>query len=195
MKVVVAALPGSGKSTIMELVKKKMPSVRVVNVGDMIRELAEKEIKLKDRDELRKKLTLEQQRRFQEIVAKKIARMKDKNIVIDTHTSVKTPNGFFPGLSEKTAHLIKPDAIVLLEYRPEDVIVRRKKDPTRRRDDDSVEILKAHQESTRQFAFEAAEHVEAYVKVIDLTFREKKPFDHTEIAAKEIIKLFKQQQK
>lgn len=194
MKVVVAALPGSGKTTIMEMVKKKMPSVRVVNVGSMIRELAEKEIKLKDRDQLRKILTLEQQRRFQEIVAKKIAKMRDRNILIDTHTSVKTPSGFFPGLSEKTAHIIKPDAIVILEYRPQDIIARRKKDPTRRRDDDSAEMLEAHQESTRHFAFEAAEHVEAYVKIVDLTYPQKKKFDHTRKAASEIVKLFKRKE-
>lgn len=191
MKVVVAALPGSGKTTIMELIKKKRPDITVVNVGDMIRKIAMKKLGIKDRDELRKKLTIEQQREFQEKTAEEIAKIKDKNILIDTHTSVKTPRGFFPGLSERTAHIIKPDVIVFLEYRPEDIIARRKNDPTRKRDDDSVEVLNEHQESSKQFAFEAAEHVEAAVKIIDLRYKEKKPFDHTKKAANEIVKLFK----
>lgn len=194
MKVVVAALPGSGKSTIMKLVKRKMPRVRIVNVGDMIREIAFKKLGIRDRDELRKKLTLAQQRSYQEMVARKIARMKDRNIVIDTHTSVKTRFGFFPGLSERTAHIIKPDVIVVLEYNPKDVIERREKDPSRRRDHDSVKSLTEHQDSSKRFAFEAANHVEAYVKIIDLTYRQKKKFDHTRKAASEIVKLFKREE-
>ncbi len=191
MKVVVAALPGSGKTTIMELVKKKMPRVKIVNVGDMIRKIAMKRLRIRDRDELRKRLTIGQQREFQEQTAREIARMKARDMIIDTHTSVKTPNGFFPGLSEVTVHLIKPDVIVFLEYRPRDIIERRRKDKTRRRDDDSEKVLEEHQESSKQFAFEAAEHIEAAVKIVDLRYKEREPFDHTRRAADEIVKLFK----
>lgn len=191
MRVIVAALPGSGKTTIMELVKKKLPRVRIVNIGDMIRKIAMKRLKIRDRDELRKRLTIEQQREFQEHTAREISRMKAKDMIIDTHTSVKTPRGFFPGLSEVTAHLIKPDVIVLLEYNPKDIIKRRKEDKTRKRDADSAEMLEEHQQSSRQFAFEAAEHIEAAVKIVDLRYPQKKPFDHTKKAAEEIVKLFK----
>ena len=117
--------------------------------------------------------------------------MKARDMIIDTHTSVKTPRGFFPGLSEVTAHMIKPDVIVFLEYRPRDIAARRKKDKSRRRDNDSEELLEAHQESSKQFAFEAAEHVEAAVKVINLRYPEKRPFEHARKAAEEIVKLFK----
>lgn len=191
MKVVVAAVSGAGKTTVIKLVRKKIPGLKVLNVGDMIREVAAKRLGITDRDELRKKLTLDQQREFQEITARKIAKIKSKNILIDTHTSVKTPNGFFPGMSEVTAHIIKPDVIVLLEFRPKDILDRRKKDRTRKRDIESEAAVEEHQQSGRQFAFEAAEHVEAAVKVIDLRYPQKKPFDHALKAAGEIVKLFK----
>jgi len=193
MRVVVAALPGSGKTTIMKLVKRRLPRVRVVNVGDMIRKIAMKKLKIRDRDQLRGRLTIQQQRDFQEHTAREISKMRARDLLIDTHTSVKTPNGFFPGLSEVTAHLIRPDVIVLLEYRPEDIIARRRHDKTRTRDADTPKSLRLHQESSRQFAFEAAEHIEAAVKVVDLRYRQKKPFEHTKRAADEIVKLFKRE--
>lgn len=195
MRVVVAAVPGSGKTTIMRLVKERMPKVRIVNVGDMIFDLAKERLHVKDRDELRKIFTIEQQRSFQEETAKEIAKMRDKDIIIDTHTSVKTPNGYFPGLSEKTAHEIKPDVIVVLEYRPQDIAERRRRDDSRNRDEDTAKQIEEHQESSKQFAFDAAEHVEAEVKVIDLRYKQKKPFEHTAKAADEIVKLFKREGK
>lgn len=191
MRVIVAALPGSGKTTIMKLVKKKLPRVKFVNVGDMIAKLAMKELNIKDRDQIRKKLPLEKQREFQERTAREISKMKAKDILIDTHTVIKTPQGFLPALSEVTTHLIKPDIIVLLEYRPRDIVKRRRQDNTRKRDDDSEKDLEEHQETSKQFAFEAAGQVEALVKIIDLRYPEKKPFDHAKRAVEEIVKLFK----
>lgn len=195
MKVVVAALPGSGKTTLMKMLQKRMPNILIVNVGSAIAKLAMKELKIKSRDSLRKVLTVKQQRRFQEVVARKIARMGTRDMVIDTHTAVKTPYGFFPGMSETPVHIVKPDAIVVLEFNPKDIIERRRKDKTRKRDDDTEQLLEEHQAASRYFAFGAGQHADAVVKVINLRFKQKKPFEHTARAADEIVKLFKNQGK
>ena len=190
MKIVISAVPGSGKTTVMKAVAKKVPSAKIVNVGDLIFGIAKKKLKIKNRDEMRKTLTIEQERKFQEIVAKKIAKMRNKIVLVDTHASIKTPHGYFPGLSETTMHAMKPDIIVLLEYRPKDVLQRRK-DPTRKRDQETEKEIGEHQKYNREFAFAAAGHADAAVEIIDLRYRQKKPFDHVKKAASDILKLIK----
>jgi adenylate kinase len=119
-----------------------------------------------------------------------IASIKAKDILIDTHTSVKTPIGFFPGTSEEPSHIIKPDVIILLEYSPKDIIARRKKDRSRSRDAESEEDIEEHQMSSRYYAFSAALHAQCAVKYVNLRWKERRPFEHTDAAADEIVKLF-----
>ncbi len=191
MKIVIAAVPGSGKTTVMKAVAKKIPSAKIVNVGDLIFRIVKEKLKVKNRDEMRRKLTIDQQRKYQETVAKKIAKMKNKIILVDTHASIKTQHGYFPGLSETTMHTMRPDIIVLLEYRPQDVLERRKKDSSRKRDNETVKEIEEHQKYNREFAFAAADHADAAVEIIDLRYRQKKKFDHVKKAANEIVKLIK----
>jgi adenylate kinase len=190
MRILVAALPGSGKTTIMRLVKKRLPHVKIVNIGGMIYNMARKRLKVRNRDELRKKLSLSQQFKFQLEVAKKIGKMKG-DIIMDSHTAVKTPEGFIPGISQKNAKYLRPDVIVLLEYRPKDILERRKKDKSRQRDNETVGQIEMHQQVSREFGLEAAEMTEASVKIIDLRYPQRRKFQHARVAANEIVKLFK----
>lgn len=185
-------MPGSGKSTIMKMVAKSVPDIRIVNVGDMIAEAAMRDLGIKDRDQLRKRLRIYEQRKYQEIAAKRIAAMKG-DMVIDTHSAVKTPHGFFPGLSETPVHILNPDAIVVIEYDPKEIIKRRKMDKSRHRDHEDETTIEEHQSASRYFAFGAAQHADASVKVLNLRFKQKKKLEHAEIAADEIVKLFKLQ--
>ena len=189
MKIVVAAVPGAGKSTVLEYVKKKMPEIKVVNVGDLIFEMAKDGIK--HRDEMRLKLSIEQEKMFQEKAAEKIARMRDKLILIDTHMCIKTPSGYLPGMSDKVASIVKPDVIIVLDFDPKDVLERRKKDPKRRRDVETEEAIEEHQNFTKQFALNTAAKVEAAVEVINLRKKQKKPFEHAVKAAGEIVRIIK----
>jgi adenylate kinase len=191
MKIIVASVPGAGKTTILKLVKKKLPKVRIINEGDLILKIARMEFGIKDRDELRKKLTLEQQRYLQEIAAEKIAQMKSKYLFIDTHISIKTPYGYFPALSEKTIHILKPELIIVLEFPPKDILERRLKDKKRRRDIESLEDIEKHQKVNREFALSIATHVESAVEIISFKRRQKKDFEHAKIAAEKIVKLIK----
>lgn len=191
MKIVVASVPGAGKSTVLKLVKKKIPSAKIVNVGDLIFEYAKERYRVKNRDEMRKKLSIEEQHKVQEVFAGKIFKMKNKVILIDTHVSIETPHGYFPGLSERTIHTMKPDVIVVLEFRPEDVVERREFDKSRKRDVETIQQIEEHQVANREFAFAAASHVEAGVEIINLRYKQRKPFEHAEKAANEIVKLIK----
>lgn len=191
MRIIVAAVPGAGKTTILEYVKKKLPEAKVVNVGDLIFEVAKKKFKIKERDEMREKLSIEQERVLQEKVAEKISKMKGKIIVIDTHMCIKMPNGYFPGMSDKVASLVKPDAIVVLDFDPKDILERRKSDSKRKRDVETEESIEEHQNLTKQFAMNTAAKVEAAIEVINLRYKQPKPFEHAVKASEEIVNIIK----
>ncbi|MEM7826504.1 MAG: adenylate kinase [Candidatus Aenigmatarchaeota archaeon] len=189
MKILVVSVPGGGKSTVLQFVKEKLPEAKVVTAGDLFLEIASEKYGIKDRDELRKKLTLEQQREIQEIVAEKISKMNDEILLINTHVTIKTPYGYFHALSEKTMRIMRPDLIVLLEFSPEDVLERRLNDKSRRRDIESLEEIEEHQSVNRQVAIDVASEFECPVKIINLRFKEKEPFEQAKKGAEEIIKL------
>lgn len=191
MRVIVAAVPGAGKTTVLEYVRKKMPAVKVVHVGDLIFEIAKKKFNINDKDEIREKLTVEQERFVQNYAYKKIAKMKQKIILIDTHLSIKTSSGYFPGISDHTVKLIKPDAIVVLEFMPRDVIERRRKDTTRKRDVETAEEIEEQQKLNRQLASNASALAECPVEIIDLKYKQSKPFEHAEEASEKIIKIIR----
>jgi adenylate kinase len=191
MKIVVASVPGAGKTTVLNFVKKKLPSAKIINVGDLILELAKEKYKIKNRDELRKRLTLEQQRELQEEAYKKIAEMKGRYIFVDTHLAIKTPKGYFPGISKQTVELIKPEMIIVLEFPPKDILERRLKDKKRVREMESEEKIAEHQKINREFAVAAASQVQAAVEIISFEERQRKDFEHAKIAAEKIVNVVK----
>jgi len=191
MKVIIVSVPGGGKSTVLKFVKKKLPKAKIITAGDLFLEIARKKYGITNRDDLRKKLTIEQQRKIQEKVAEKISKMKAKILLVNTHVTIKTPYGFFSTLSEKTMRIMKPDLIVLLEFRPEDILARRLADKERKRDIESLEAIEEHQTINRNSAFDVATDTECPVKIIDLRFKEKKPFEQPKKGAEEIVKLIK----
>lgn len=189
MKIVVGSVPGSGKTTVLKFVKKKLPSAKIFNVGDFIFKLAKKKFKIKHRDELRKKLTIQQQREIQEEAYKKISETKGKYIFVDTHLSIKTIKGYFPGISKETIEILKPDMIILLEFPPKDILERRLMDKKRKRDIESEEEIDAHQKINREFAVAAASQAQASLEIISFEERQRKDFEHAKIAAEKIVRL------
>jgi adenylate kinase len=67
------------------------------------------------------------------LIAKKINE-SDGTTIIDTHMIIKTPEGYWAGLPLNTLHFLNPDNLVLIEAEPSEVLHRRFKDKTRRRD-------------------------------------------------------------
>jgi adenylate kinase len=160
--VVVTGIPGVGKTTVMQKAAEGI-DIQFVTFGTVMAEIA-KEMKLvKNRDEMRK-LTLEQQKNLQIKTAEKIAKMK--NVIVDTHCTVKTPKGYMPGLPEWVVKKLKPDTIVVVEADPEEIYNRRAGDPTRNRDPDTVETITEHQQINRAAAMAYAALSGATVKIV-----------------------------
>ncbi len=191
MKIVVLAVPGAGKSTILKMVKQKIKNCEIVNVGDYVLEYAKKKFGVRHRDEIRKKLNLKQERQAQLYAYRKISKIKANVLLVDTHASIKTEEGYFPGFSEVTAEILKPDAIILLEFPPKDIIKRRKADKKRKRDIETEQEVEFHQHLNRMFAIAAASQVQASVVIIRFNEPQKIPYEHARQAADKIVKIIK----
>ena len=160
--VVVTGIPGVGKTTVMQKAAEGI-NIQFVTFGTVMADIAIEMKLVKNRDEMRK-LTLEQQKNLQIKTAEKIAKMK--NVIVDTHCTVKTPKGYMPGLPEWVVKKLKPDTIVVVEADPEEIYNRRVGDPTRNRDQDSVEMIAEHQQINRAAAMAYAALSGATVKIV-----------------------------
>lgn len=206
MRIVLVAVPGAGKSTIMKAAQKLKPDIKIVNFGDQMLKIAKERYGIQDRDEMRKRLSLEAYQALQEEAAKEIASFSG-DLLIDTHASVKMARGFYPGLPDRVAELLKPDVILLLEFDPQVVLQRRLKDislkapettavgsvsiPRAGRDLETPEEVELQQQVNRGYAIAAANAARCAVKVLNLRTPEKRPFEHAEIGAQVILELLK----
>ncbi len=191
MRVVVVALAGSGKTTIMNYVRERVKDVKIVNFGDFMFEIAKEKFGIENRDEMRKKIPIDEYRKIQEEAAERIASIPG-DVIVDTHASIKIGGGFYPGLPARIVSRLKPDIILLIEYNPKVILERRRKDPTRFREIESEEDIEQHQQANRYFAFAAAAVSESTVHILDFRNKvESRPFEHAELAADYIANLFR----
>lgn len=160
--IVVTGIPGVGKTTVMQKAAEGM-DITFVTFGTVMIDLAKELNLVKDRDEMRK-LTLDQQKQLQIKTAEKVGKMK--NVILDTHCTVKTPKGYLPGLPEWVLRKLNPTAIVVVEADPQEIYDRRAKDTTRNRDPDSVEKIAEHQMMNRAAAMSYATLTGATVKIV-----------------------------
>ena len=160
--IVVTGIPGVGKTTVMQKAAEGM-DLQFVTFGTVMIDIAKELGLVKDRDEMRK-LTLDQQKQLQIKTAEKIAQMK--NVILDTHCTVKTPKGYMPGLPEWVLRKLNPTAIVIVEADPQEIFNRRAKDETRNRDPDSMEKIAEHQMINRAAAMAYATLTGATVKIV-----------------------------
>jgi adenylate kinase len=136
--VIIVGIPGVGKTTIISEVAKLLNQMGhttdVVVFGTVMLEEATKMLGSITRDELRT-LSIENQRYFQELAARKISQINnDGLIIVDTHLIINTVNGYYPGLPMSLLEGLKPTYLVMLTADPREIINRRKKDNTRNRD-------------------------------------------------------------
>lgn len=194
IKAVVVAVPGSGKTTLLERLRSMIPHAKVVNFGDIMLEEARKRFRVEKRDDMRKLIDLDGYRQLQKDAAITISKMEGI-VIIDTHSAVRSPYGYYPGLPSEVVDLMKPDVIINIEMRPEDVIERRAKDigpkakQVRDRPIDSLESVREEQEVYRQFAVAAANHAMCYYKLVKLDYPQQYDFQHAEEGAKEVAKI------
>jgi len=126
-------------------------------------EMAQAEGLVSDRDEMRK-LPVSVQRDLQKRAAEKIAKMDD--VIVDTHLTIKTPAGYFPGLPKWVLDAMKPEMIVVIEASATEIFERRKKDTTRKRDFDTVEDIEEHLKVNRYTAFACSMYTGATVLIL-----------------------------
>ena len=160
--IVVTGIPGVGKTSVMQKAAEGM-DIQFVTFGTIMIDIAQELKLVKDRDEMRK-LTLDQQKQLQIKTAEKVGKMK--NVILDTHCTVKTPKGYLPGLPEWVLRKLNPTAIVIVEADPQEIFDRRAKDETRNRDPDSVEKIEEHQMINRAAAMAYATLTGATVKIV-----------------------------
>jgi adenylate kinase len=175
MLVVMTGVPGVGKSTVVKTAFQKAEekgikiSFDFVNFGDMMLKSAVAKKLVEHRDEMRK-LPIEKQHEIQKAAAKEIRGMSDKkNVILDTHASIETPKGYIPGMPEWVLRELKPEVIVVLESRPEDINKFRKKDignDFRRREVDNLEGIERHQSVNRSIAMAYSVLTGTPIKVI-----------------------------
>ncbi len=133
--IIALGVPGAGKTTVLKGLKS---DYSVVNYGDLMLEIEKREFGIKDRDEMRK-LPIEKQKLAQKLVAEALARMPGK-VILDTHCSVATPSGYYPGLPFEFLKLWKVEALVYVTASVEELKARRENDPMRKRDVDDIAL-------------------------------------------------------
>lgn len=145
--IVVMGAPGAGKTTVLAKAVRESRGWHVVTWGDVMVELAKAKGLVKERDEMRK-LPLEIMRKLQAETAGKLAMEKGK-WVLDTHASINTPAGYYPGLPFSVLAKMGVGALVYVDAPIEDVMRRRKADATRRRDVQERRGLEEHVQINR----------------------------------------------
>jgi adenylate kinase len=138
--IVVTGIPGTGKTTVCNELAKLAEhigrKVEVINYGTVMVELSNKSGKNLHRDELRKsRLSLQRnlQAEAARIISMKAAKVEG-DFIVDTHMSIKTVGGYLAGLPAHVLQLLNPEMFILVEAEPHEVLSRRLKDITRKRD-------------------------------------------------------------
>jgi adenylate kinase len=133
--IIVMGLPGAGKTTVLNGLKTEY---KQLNYGDLMFEIEKEKFGIENRDQMRT-IPIEKQKAVQELVAQRLAAEAGK-VILDTHCSVSTPKGFFPGLPFDFLKMLQVDALVLITANVEEIASRRKDDPSRIRDVDDIAL-------------------------------------------------------
>ncbi len=169
MLAVVTGIPGTGKTTVatraMDILQDEGIKYEMVTYGDVMIDIAKSRKIVESRDDMRK-LDSKTQREIQESAAKRISEMEG-NILVDTHCTISTPNGYLPGLPEWVLRKLKPDCIILVEAKSEEIAKRRMGDKRRSRDEEMKEGIELHQMMNRSFAAAYSVLTGATVRVIN----------------------------
>ena len=187
--IVVTGIPGTGKTTVcneaLRLAEQTRKRIQAVNYGSIMVELSRKRGNSLHRDELRRS-GLAFQRDLQAEAAKIISKKTGEvngDLIVDTHMSIKTANGYLAGLPFHVLQLLNPDIFVLVEAEPHEVLSRRFRDKTRKRDKVLEDEIMEEFLFSRLMAVACAVLTGASVKMV------RNPDGKQADAAEEILKL------
>jgi adenylate kinase len=143
-RAIIVGIPGVGKTTVItraaELLSSKKNKATVVTYGTLMFEEAKK-LGVKSRDDMRK-LPVAKQKKLQETAARRISKMRDSVVIVDTHLFISTQEGYYPGLPMRLITIMNPTNLIMVAADPNQIAERRKNDPTRQRDSASPEAIK-----------------------------------------------------
>jgi len=187
--IVVTGIPGTGKTTVcneaLKLAERTGKRIQIVNYGSIMVELSHDRGKSLHRDELRRSgVTFQRdlQAEAAKIISKKTGEVEG-DLIVDTHMSIKTSNGYLAGLPFHVLQLLNPDLFVLVEAEPHEILSRRFKDKTRKRDKVLEDEIMEEFVFSRLMAVACAVLTGASVKIV------KNPAGKQAEAAEEVLKL------
>jgi adenylate kinase len=143
-RIVVVGIPGVGKTTVVSSVKNTLEEKGVKTIlaefGKIMLEEANK-LNIKNRDEIRR-LSIDEQKKLQNLAAEKISQINADVVMIDTHLFINTKEGYYPGLPFDLLNNLKPTNLILITANPEEIYHRRQNDSSRDRDIISMDSIK-----------------------------------------------------
>ncbi len=170
MIILVVGVPGVGKTTVINEAKKYLKKdIAIINIGDIMFELAKERFNINTRDEIRKKISFQDQVQLQIEAANRILEIgKNKDVIVDTHFVIESFEGYIPGLFKEFAEIIKPNAIAIIISDPDKIFLRRLKDSNiRARDIENLERIKIQQEMTIYYSLILMYEFKCKVEVIE----------------------------
>ena len=174
---ITVGVPGVGKSTVIDLSVKILSSkglkAVVLNYGDYMFKRLSLIGAVRNRDEIRS-LPIRIQVENQAEAARMMIRDASEELqgskgllIVDTHLLIRTPSGYWPGLPLHVAQELKPDAIILIEASPEEILSRQARDKTRvRKDYADLAIIEEMMRMNRIEALIVASFTGAAVSII-----------------------------
>ncbi len=165
--IVLTGTPGAGKTTVLDkAIELSDSEIKVVNYADVMLETGEDLGLGSDHDKIRK-LDVGQQIKLQKKAAENITEKAEGITVVDTHATIKTKNGYLPGLPEWVVKALKPKTIVLVEADAEEIIGRRQTDKSRERDEEEAGKIDLHQKINRSAVSASAVLTGATIKIVE----------------------------
>jgi adenylate kinase len=162
--VVVAGLPGAGKSTVLAAVAEKRKDYAVRNGGDMMFSLAKERGYADHRDKVRA-MPQERQKEIQSAMFDALAKEKG-HVIFDTHSAIKTPEGYLAGIPHGRIPSLGIACFIYITAPPKQIVERRRLDKSRDRDEDSLEELREHDMKNVEYLLNCSAIAKAPVIII-----------------------------
>ncbi len=194
MLAILVGIKGSGKTTLMKKILEKKPDIKHIVAGDYFAEYY-KQKGLK-RDEGDRGVDSSEHFKIHREVFRKIKEeaKKHENVIIDTHAFLTKKEGFYPGLPMFALEELKPDTLISLEYKPEEILKRREKDVKElgreRSAAATLEGVKLEYEVQRHYLFAASAMIGCTVKLLQRFEIEKYEFEHLDKNVEELLEVF-----
>ena len=161
--IVVMGTPGAGKTTVIREFLKRHSDVKVVNFGTVMFNIARDQYGVETRDDMRK-LTRDVFRELQSRAAHEI--LKSSADIIDTHASVKTLDGYYPGFPYYLISNLDIDLFVYIIAPFKTIRLRRERDKCRKRDYETIDEIRFHENMNISFLTSYSTMANAPIKFI-----------------------------